>query len=126
MEYKAIFQNLGLKATPVRISIYKFLQDKGHITAEEVLSWAVKNIKDCNRSSVYNTLNNFEKVGLIMKFKLPNSDNFVYDTKTDEHFHFIDEITGEVTDLDKSKVNITLPKNFHVNNMFFIGTKKGE
>lgn len=125
MDYKQMFNKLGLKATPARILLYEFLQNKGHITAEEVLTWAKVNFPDFNRATVYNTLNNFEEVGLINKFKLPNSENFIYDTKTHDHFHFVDKNTGEIIDLEPEQVSLDISKlKIKISEVFILGTKR--
>ena len=124
METKEFLKQYNLKATPARVKLYEYLSHKGHITSEEVFAWAKKSYKDYNRATIYNTLNSFEKVGLIKKLKLPNSNEFVYDTNTYEHFHYINSQTGEIKDLSPKQVKLSLPEKLQIQEIFIIG--KGE
>lgn len=117
----------GVQPTLQRIAICKYvLCDADHPTAEDVFEWAQKNMAKISQATVYNTLGVLAESGLVRTFKFPHSEKVVYDCNTDDHFHFFDEKSGKVLDVESDSVKITLdlPKKYKVKSMDIV--LKGE
>lgn len=99
----------GVSPTAQRIAICRYvLCEADHPTAEQVKTWVDKNFPKMSMATVYNTLGILVKAGLLQELKLPHIGSSVYDSNLDQHFHFVDEASGQVLDLDPAKVQISL------------------
>ncbi len=110
----------GVQPTIQRIALCKYiLCDADHPTAENVFEWAQKNLTKISQATVYNTLGVLADSGMIRTFKFPHTEKLVYDCNTEDHFHFYDEKSGRVLDIDPEsiKVTIDLPKKYKVQGM---------
>lgn len=90
----------GIRPTRQRVALASLLFDgtHKHVTAEHVLDLAKKNKERVSLATVYNTLHNFTKAGLLKEISVDQSSNF-FDTNISTHYHFFDEETGEVCDI---------------------------
>lgn len=107
----------GVQPTIQRIALCKYiLCDADHPTAENVFEWAQKNLTKISQATVYNTLGTLVDSGLIRTFKFPHTEKLVYDCNTEDHFHFFDEKSERVLDIEPEliKVTIDLPKKYKV------------
>lgn len=107
----------GVQPTLQRIALCQYvLCEADHPTAEQVFEWAQTHLHKISQATVYNTLGTLTEVGLIRAFKFPFSEGVIYDCNTQDHFHFFDEKTGQLMDVDPSsvEVNLSLPKSFKV------------
>jgi Fur family transcriptional regulator, iron response regulator len=107
----------GVQPTLQRISICQYvLCEADHPTAEEVHAWAEKNLAKISLATVYNTLNTLVEAGILKEFKFPHSDKVIYDNNIDEHFHFLDEESGQLFDIHKDdvKLSVELEKKFKI------------
>ncbi|TVQ79857.1 MAG: transcriptional repressor [Bradymonadales bacterium] len=104
MSFEAIRQklnDLGIQASAPRVAIADFvLNTRSHPTAEEVRIAVEKKMPSVSLATVYNTLNLLTQHGLIRAVKDPGTEKLRYDCNVEPHFHFYDESTGELTDLD--------------------------
>ena len=110
----------GVQPTLQRISICRHvLCDADHPTAENVFEWAQKNLAKISQATVYNTLGTLSEAGLVRAFKFPHSEKMVYDCNTEDHFHFFDEKSGRLVDIEPESVQLTvrLPKKYKVRSM---------
>lgn len=110
----------GVQPTLQRIAISEYvLCNADHPTAEDVLSWAEKKLMKISQATVYNTLNMLVQAGLARPFRFPHSEKVVYDSNLVDHYHFVDEKSGQVFDVDFNdiKLKIELPKKFKVNSL---------
>jgi Fur family transcriptional regulator, iron response regulator len=117
----------GVQPTLQRIALCQYvLCDADHPTADHVFEWAQKNMAKISQATVYNTLGVLVDSGLLRTFKFPHSEKLIYDCNTEDHFHFVDDKTGRVLDIesDAVKVTIDLPKKYKIKNMDII--LKGE
>ncbi len=97
----------GIQPTAQRMSVLYYLLNKAnHPTAEDVKVWMDDNFPKVSRATVYNTLHTLVKVGLAREVRLPHSDKVFYDKNVTPHYHFWDESTGELYDIDTADVNI--------------------
>lgn len=117
----------GVQPTLQRIALCKYvLCDADHPTADHVFDWAQKNMAKISQATVYNTLGVLTESGLLRTFKFPHSEKLVYDCNTEDHFHFVDEKSGRVLDIESESVKVTLdlPKKYKIKGMDII--LKGE
>lgn len=116
-----------VQPTLQRIAICRYvLCEADHPTAEQVFEWSQKNLDKISQATVYNTLGTLTEAGLLRTFKFPHSEKLIYDCNTEDHFHFFDEKTQMIVDIDSEavKVDLELPKKYKVNGMDLI--LKGE
>ena len=107
----------GLQATVQRIAICKYvLCEANHPSADQVKEWADKNLGKISQATVYNTLNSLVEAGLIREFRFSHSEKVFYDCTVEDHFHFVDEKTEQIYDIDPKDVElkINIPKKFKV------------
>ena len=117
----------GVQQTLQRIALCKYvLCDADHPTAEQVFEWAQKNMAKISQATVYNTLGVLADCGLVRTFKFPHSEKLVYYCNTEDHFHFVDEKSGRVLDVESDSVKVTfdLPKKYKIKGMDLV--LKGE
>lgn len=116
----AKLQAAGVQPTVQRIAICKYvLCEADHPTAEHVFRWAEKNLEKISQATVYNTLNTMVSVGLLRAFNFPHSGKVIYDNNTHDHYHFLDEISGNLYDVEAKDVSVELlgSQKFEVNSM---------
>jgi Fur family iron response transcriptional regulator len=110
----------GVQPTIQRIAICRYvLCEADHPRAEQVKEWADQNLDRISLATVYNTLNTLVEVGLLRAFKLPHSDKVIYDNNTHDHYHFLDEESGNLYDIEAKDVSVEMkvPGGFQVNSM---------
>jgi Fur family iron response transcriptional regulator len=107
----------GIQPTAQRIAIGRFvLCESDHPTAEDVKTWADANFPKMSLATVYNTLNSLVHAGLLREYKLPHTDKIIYDNNMKKHYHFFDEDTGKIHDIDVDDIEIKnkLKKKFKI------------
>jgi Fur family iron response transcriptional regulator len=119
----------NIQPTAQRIAICRFvLCEADHPTAEQVKHWTDKNFPKLSLATVYNTLKTLVEGGLLKEYKFPHSDKAIYDSNLSNHFHFIDEKSGELVDIEPEQVVLksNLGKEFKVSSVdvLFRGTRK--
>ncbi len=107
-EIESRLKTSGVQPTAQRIAIARFvLCEANHPTAEQVKAWADDNFPKMSMATVYNTLNTLVQAGLLKKISFPHMKEAVYDDNVTEHFHFLDERTGEILDVNPDKVKVS-------------------
>jgi Fur family iron response transcriptional regulator len=109
--------DVGVQSTVQRIAICKYvLCEANHPTADQVKEWADKNLGKVSLATVYNTLKTLVESGLLREFRFPHSDKVFYDCTTEDHFHFVDEKSEQIYDIDPKDVELkfNLPKKFKI------------
>ncbi|MBF8270027.1 MAG: Fe2+/Zn2+ uptake regulation protein, partial [Gammaproteobacteria bacterium] len=85
-----------------------------HLSAEQVLSALQTRNAGVSKATVYNTLNLYAAKGLVRQMVI-DPDRIFFDSNTAAHYHFYNEDTGELKDLDASQLEIRglpeLPQN---------------
>ncbi|MBI3802746.1 MAG: transcriptional repressor [Nitrospirae bacterium] len=119
----------GVQPTAQRIAICQYiLSEADHPTAEEIKKWADRHFPKMSMATVYNTLKILVDAEILQEFKFPHSDAAVYDCNTAVHYHFLDEKTGALHDVEPESINLTvkLKKEFTVKGIQILlrGTKK--
>ena len=106
-QIEAVLKRSGINATAQRIAICRFvLCDAEHPSAEDVKLWVDQNFPKMSLATVYNTLRILVDAGLLRELRLPHSDAVLYDNNLSSHFHFLDEETGELLDVDPVDVRL--------------------
>ena len=119
-EIQAKLHAAGVQPTQQRIAICKYvLCEADHPTAEQVKEWAERNLEKISQATVYNTLNTLVDAGLLRVFKFPHSEKVIYDNNTHDHYHFLDESSGSLYDIEAKDISVELevPPKFVVNSM---------
>ncbi len=102
----------GLRPTQQRVALAKLLYGSGdrHICAEELHAEATKARVAVSLATVYNTLNQLKSVGLLREIAIEGERSY-FDTNTSNHFHFFNQDTGSLMDIDTGDVRVMgLPK----------------
>ena len=102
----------NLKFTKQRKSILKILfsNGHGHYTAEQIHSSVIKDGFKVSLATVYNTLKEFTKIGIIKGIKV-SSDKTFFDTNSKPHHHFYHKKSGKLEDIELKKIKISeIPK----------------
>lgn len=87
-EIKKLFKEHNFRATPQRISIYKYLcEHPTHPDAEAIYNEMKSLFENFSFTTVYNALQALEKEGLIISINIDN-DRVHYDADTGLHGHF--------------------------------------
>ena len=113
--YSALIDQLkdaGLRPTRQRLALAKLLFDGGnrHFTAEQLHAEAMGAEVRVSLATVYNTLHQFNDVGLLREVVVEAGRSY-FDTNMDDHHHFYIEDSGELQDVDREEVVLTaLPK----------------
>lgn len=98
----------GLRPTRQRLTLAKLLFNgcDRHVSAESLHDEAKKSRVGVSLATVYNTLHQFSDAGLIREVSIEGERSY-YDTKTSNHCHFLDEETGELSDIDPQALEIS-------------------
>ena len=107
MQSKIKLRNAGLRPTNQRIIIADLLFNGSnrHFTAENLLDEINLSGNKMSIATVYNCLKKFKNVGLINQVESVN-DTAIFDTNMDFHHHFLDEETGELTDIKNNQIRL--------------------
>jgi Fur family peroxide stress response transcriptional regulator len=99
-ELQAYILNNGLKVTPQRLAILKFLRENRiHPTAEKVHHELLKDYPAISLTTVYNTLSSFVEAGMVKEIDI-DSNKRRFDSCTDDHDHFHCRTCDNVYDID--------------------------
>lgn len=121
------FRENGLRATPQRISVYRFLKENPiHPSADVVYQEMVRSYPNFSRTTIYNTLNVLVEKGLAITVTLDEKE-LRYDGNVGYHGHFRCNSCGKITDFVPSKVEYTGLEAFKIvqRNVYFTGLCPG-
>lgn len=102
----------GLRPTRQRLALAEVLFGSGdrHVSAECLQEETRAAGHSVSLATVYNTLHQFERAGLIRELAVDGTRS-LFDTNVSNHAHFLDEETGEVTDIPEGAIALAaLPK----------------
>lgn len=95
----------GLRPTRQRLALARLLFDGGdrHLTAEQLHNEALAADVRVSVATVYNTLHQFTKVGLLREVVVEPGRSY-FDTNVDNHHHFYFESTGQLQDIPNEQL----------------------
>ncbi len=98
----------GLRPTRQRKALAKLLfdADDRHVTAEQLHGEALAGGIRVSLATVYNTLHQFTKAGLLREVVVQSSRSY-FDTNTTEHHHFFDETTATLKDIPGHLITVS-------------------
>jgi Fur family iron response transcriptional regulator len=93
-------KKVGLRPTKQRTFVASLLLNgiNRHFTAEDLQAEVSQSGITMAIGTIYNCLNHFVKRGLIKNVET-NCDMTIFDTNVENHYHFLDEETGKLTDI---------------------------
>ena len=96
----------GVSLTLQRLVIARVLLARPvHLTADQVWARAKEIMPEISRATVYNTLDLFERSGLLRRLII-DSEKVVFDSNTAPHHHLYDASTGEVIDIAPGEIKV--------------------
>lgn len=102
----SLLKQYGINPTAQRLEIARILFSKlQHLSAEQVLNAINIDNTTVSKATVYNTLNLFARKGLVRQV-IVDPNRIFYDSNTTSHYHFYNEDTGELRDLDTNQLEI--------------------
>ncbi|MGE3873951.1 MAG: iron response transcriptional regulator IrrA [Parvibaculaceae bacterium] len=98
----------GLRPTRQRLALASLLFGPGerHVTAEELHAEATAARIPISLATVYNTLNQFTRAGLLREVAI-ESDRTYFDTNTSNHFHYYIESEELLLDIAAADLMVT-------------------
>jgi Fur family iron response transcriptional regulator len=102
-----MLRDVGLRPTRQRVALAKLLyaHSDRHVTAEMLYSEATNQNLPVSLATIYNTLNQFAKVGLLRQVGVDGSITY-FDTNTGNHHHFFVEGENEIRDIPTTDILI--------------------
>ena len=110
---RTICAKKGMRVTPQRIQIYKYVAGScEHPSAETIYEAVKQQMPNVSIDTVYRTLTSLEELGIIFRVdnQLPKAR---FDADLTPHHHFLCIQCGEVYDIFPEKYNIKIPKEAH-------------
>ena len=100
----------GIRPTKQRMVLAKLLFEKGdrHISAEEIFDEIKKEDRKISLATIYNTLKQFTKVGLLKELVVDQNKS-IYCTNHDPHYHLYIEDEGKVVDIPQKNIDLNIP-----------------
>ena len=96
-----------INPTHQRIEIAHTLFARGeHLSADQILAIVNDRHSETSKATVYNTLNLFLEKKLIREV-IVDPNKVFYDPNTEPHHHLYNIDTGELTDVDASRIEIS-------------------
>ena len=96
-----------INPTHQRIEIAHALFTRGeHLSADQILAIVNDRHSETSKATVYNTLNLFLEKRLIREVIVDPSKVF-YDPNTEPHHHIYNVDSGELTDIDASRIEVS-------------------
>lgn len=94
----------GITPTRQRVEIAQVLFSRcAHLSAEQLLAAVNASKARTSKATVYNTLNLFARKKLVREV-LVDPDRVFYDPNTTPHHHFYNVDTGEISDIESTRV----------------------
>lgn len=97
----------GLRPTRQRLALARLLfeGENRHLTAEQLHGEALAADVAVSVATVYNTLHQFTKVGLLREVVVEPGRSY-FDTNVDDHHHFYFESTGDLQDIPSHRLHV--------------------
>ena len=103
----ALLRRHDINPTHQRIEIAHALFSRGeHLSADQILAIVNDRHSETSKATVYNTLNLFLEKKLIREV-IVDPHKVFYDPNTEPHHHFYNVDTGELADIDASRIEVS-------------------
>jgi Fe2+ or Zn2+ uptake regulation protein len=103
-ELISLLHQKGLKATPQRLAIFRYLSDnETHPSADTIFEDIKKELPTISQGTVYSTLSLLTDIGVIRELKIGNGHSR-YDSNTDVHINLICPICNSITDFQSREI----------------------
>ena len=105
LDNKEKLRSAGLRPTKQRMIIADILLNGSnrHFTSENLQDEINSSGNIISIATVYNCLKKFKNCGLIKQVEC-SSETAIFDTNTNFHHHFLNEETGELTDINIDEI----------------------
>lgn len=102
-----LLRGAGLRPTRQRVVLGELLFGRGHrhATAEMLHMEAVAGGERVSLATVYNTLHQFKRAGLLRELAIEGSKAY-FDTNTSNHNHFFYEDEGRLVDIPEDRIRV--------------------
>ncbi len=98
--YVELLRKKGLKVTPQRLEIMKYLDThRVHPDADNIYTDLKKKSPSLSRTTVYNNLETLRDNGIVQVLTISGSE-LRYDFMTSSHHHFLCKTCGDIIDID--------------------------
>jgi len=105
-DVEATLRAKRVQPTPQRIEVgMLLLAGPCHVSADQILQSLRRSGSRISKATVYNTLKVFSRAGIVQEVAV-DPNRLVYDSTTTRHHHFLNEDTGELTDIDPAEVEL--------------------
>lgn len=106
-EISGMLRKAGLRPTRQRLLLGTLLLGQGdrHVSAELLHAEAVDKGERVSLATVYNTLHQFKRAGLVRELAIEGSKAF-FDTNTSNHHHFYLEREGKLMDIPPDTIHV--------------------
>ena len=100
----------GIRPTKQRLTLTKLLFERGkrHVSAEDLFNEVRKQDRKISLATVYNTLKQFTKMGLIREVVVDQNKS-LYCTNKESHYHLYIEDEGKVVDIPTKNIDLSIP-----------------
>ena len=104
---QARLRQAGLRPTRQRLVLARRLFDgpHRHVTAAELHAEVLREEAGVSLATVYNTLHQFTKAGLLRELVVESGRSF-FDTNTEHHQHFFFEESGRLVDVPGDRISV--------------------
>lgn len=105
--FRTRLREAGMRPTRQRITLAKLLFGEGdrHVCAEVLHSEATAAGEQISLATVYNTLHQFTRAGLLRALPVDGGKTF-FDTNTSDHNHFFIETDGKLVDIPAESIRV--------------------
>jgi len=102
-----LLRDAGLRPTRQRMALAEILFQGAdrHVTAETLHTEAVSAGRNMSLATVYNTLHQFKRAGLLRELAIDGSRTY-FDTNTSNHNHYYLESEGRLMDIPADEIRI--------------------
>jgi Fur family iron response transcriptional regulator len=107
VDISSLLRQARLRPTRQRVALATLLFGNGdrHVTAETLHEEAVKSGERVSLATVYNTLHQFERAGLLREIAIGGQRAY-FDTNISNHNHFFVEADGCLVDIPGSSIRV--------------------
>jgi len=107
VDVSKLLRRAGLRPTRQRLALAVLLFGSGdrHVTAELLHEEAVRSGERVSLATVYNTLHQFERAGLLREIAIGGQRAY-FDTNTSNHNHFFVEAEGRLVDIPGETIRV--------------------